>query len=127
MLSGKQRKAMSINSFSDWVQLPEIACPKVADTTKKGAVYKVYKVGFLAISTNDIPLEMRGVFQQAGKYILPTIDLQFGDTRQLCKLPVQLTEWAFDLTATVQYTGKSPFPVEVEFGVLDDRHYAEMI
>jgi hypothetical protein len=119
---------MPVESFSDWVRLPELGCPRIGDAAKKGSIYTVYKVGFLAIPVADIPLnDLPGVSRQAGKYLLPTIELQFADKKQLCRLPLPLTDWAIDLVALAQQAGKGLFPAKVEFGVLDDRHYAEVL
>ena len=98
------------------------------DSGRKGSIYTVFKIGFLALPAADMPIEdLFGISPRAGKYVLPTAELLFSGGRQLCKLPVQLTDWAFDLVAQVQSTGRTPFPSEIEFGVLDGRHYAEML
>jgi hypothetical protein len=116
-----------ITSFADWIRLPEVGCPKIEGPTKQGSVYTIYKVGFLGVSTTDIPIDFPSIVVQAEKYILPTIELDFGQERQLCRLPLQLTDWAFDLVALTQQLGGNPLPARIEFGVLDGRHYAEML
>lgn len=119
---------MVVNSLSDWVQLPEVGCPVIEQTEQKGSIYTVHKVGILALPPGSFPSEgAAGVVMQAGKYLLPTIEVEFGGTRQLCKLPIALSDWAIDLVALTRQIGRNPFPASVEFGILDGHHYAELL
>ncbi len=119
---------MTVRSLADWVLLPELGCPAISRETRKGAVYAVHKVGLLAIPEVDMPAgKVPGVMFESGKCLLPTIELAFGNEKKLCKLPLQLSAWAVDIIALTEQLGESPFPAEVEFGILNGRHYAEIL
>jgi hypothetical protein len=49
--------------------LPEIACPVIEGETRKGSIYNVHKVGFLALSAADCKdADLSGVVFERGKY-----------------------------------------------------------
>lgn len=118
---------MTVNSPDEWLKLPEVGCPVVSNKNHKGSTYTVHKVGILAVRPEECRnVDTRGVWFEAGRYFFPTIDVEFGKERQLCRLPLQLSNWAIDTVALAQ--GRNlRFPLGVEFGVLDGRHYAEML
>jgi hypothetical protein len=119
---------LALSSLADWLKLPEVICPVVSNETTKGSAYKVYKVGFLALSPADCGnTNVSGAMLQAGRYLFPTAEIEFGGEKQLCKLPLPLTGWALDSVAMTKMMNGSPFPMTVEFGILRNRHYAEML
>lgn len=119
---------MIVTSLPEWLDLPEVACPVVQNEGRKGSIYTVHKVGFLPVSPSDCKdTDIAGAHFEAGKYLLPTAEVEFGRRKQLCRLPLQLSDWAIDSVAMAYQMGKSPFPMRVEFGILRGRYYAEML
>ena len=119
---------MAVQSLTQWLALPEIACPVVQTTGNKGSIYIVHKIGFLALSAADIgEFDTSEVVYEASKYFFPTAEVEFGQAKQLCRLPLPLSNWAIDTVAMARQMGKSRFPQKVEFGILGDRFYAEIL
>lgn len=58
--------------------------------------------------------------------MFPTAIVTFGQEKQLCRLPLQLGPWAF-ATVSMAHQGGLRFPMDIEFGVLRGRHYAELL
>ena len=116
-----------IESVEGWLALPEISLPTLRSPDEKGSVVNVFKVGFLAVNDGDCAKAgIRAKKGPAGKSLLPTATVSFAGERQLCRLPVALSEWTFGCVSTAM-SGHNPFPSEVEFGVLDGRTYAELL
>ena len=118
---------MTIKSPGEWSNLAELVSPVIRTQAEKGSVYTVHKIGFLAMPLADCgDFDTTGVLFEAGRYFFPTADVEFGTERRLCRLPLQLSNWAIDTVAMAQ-TGEMRFPTKVEFGVFAGRHYAEML
>jgi hypothetical protein len=118
---------MAIRSPEEWEALPEIMCP-VIEGARKGSIYTVHAVGFLAMPvTGCKEVDLSGVLVEGEKCLLPTATIEFAEERQLCKLPLQLSDWALQAVALARQLGRSPFPLQVEFGILNGSHYAEML
>ncbi|MGH6817308.1 MAG: hypothetical protein ACREC1_00875 [Methylovirgula sp.] len=119
---------MAVASLAEWRLLPEITAPVIQDETHNGSVYRVHTIGFLAVPPADCEgFDTSGVIFEAGKYLFPTAELEFATEKQLCRLPLQLSNWAVDSVALVHQIGRNPFPMQVEFGILRGRYYAEML
>lgn len=116
-----------IESVEGWLALPEIFLPTLKSPNEKGSTVTVFKVGFLAVNEGDcVKAGIRAQKGAAGKCLLPTATVNFAEDRQLCRLPVALSEWTFSCV-TLAMNGYRPFPSEVEFGLLDGRAYAERL
>jgi hypothetical protein len=116
-----------VESIAEWQALPLPALPSLKNAGEKGIVYRVFKVGFLAVDLEDC--EQSGVkcqMSQTDKGLLPTAVLEFAGEKQLCRMPLELTHWA---VTAVQMAGSgvTVFPTEVEFGILNGRTYAEIL
>jgi hypothetical protein len=116
-----------IESAAEWIQLPELVVPTISAPTVQGSVYTVHKVGFVVATNDELRrLELSSPVAMGGRPILPTAVVQFADERQLCRLPTELVAWARDAVANAQ-SGLLRFPMQVEFGRLKGRVYAELL
>jgi hypothetical protein len=116
-----------VQTFAEWNALPEISFPVLRSDSDEGSTYAVRKVGWLLADRQDCRgIEIPAVAMAAGKVTLPTAVVMFDGEPQLCKLPIELGAWAFDQVAFA-HSGHNLFPANVEFGVLDGRHYAEIL
>jgi hypothetical protein len=116
-----------IQSVAGWLALPEIALPALVGAGEKGSVVMVFKVGFLAVSEVECAkADIRANRGPAGKCLLPTATVNFASVRQLCRLPIALSEWTYGCV-NMAMSGRNPFPSDVEFGVLNGRTYAELV
>lgn len=116
-----------ITSAQEWASLPEVSLPTIANDKDTGSIYTIFKVGFLAVSLaecNKIGLSSTTEF--GGKCVLATAVVDFAGQRQLCRLPIALTDWAIDCVALAN-SGKNLFPSKVEFGLLDGQTYAQLV
>jgi hypothetical protein len=120
-------KVERIGSVQEWMNLPEVFLPVIENGKGTGSIYNVLKVGFLAVSQAQCKqMGLNGVTAYGGKYILATAVVDFAGQRQLCRLPIGLTHWAFDCVALAN-SGNKPFPSKVEFGLLDGQAYAQFL
>jgi len=90
--------------------LPELKIPNISDGNE-GQIYNVKKVAFVRHKTKEA-IEN-----------LPLAHLKNG---QICKLPQELSGWAYDCVA-LAHSGLNAFPANVEFGIQDNEYYAEII
>jgi hypothetical protein len=119
---------MVVTSVAEWAMLPEIACPAIESEASKGSIFTVHKIGFLAVGPADcVGVDLSGAVFAAGKYMFQTAVVEFEREKKLCRLPHQVGNWAIDTVAVAQKLGRSPFPMQVEFGILRGRYYAEML
>jgi hypothetical protein len=81
---------MAISSLLEWKKLPEVNCP-VVGVVEKGEIYRVKKVGFLALSTQDCEEAYKpvAVFEM-GKYFFPTLEAIISNNVRVHRLPLQL-------------------------------------
>jgi hypothetical protein len=117
----------TIQSTADWLALPEIAFPVLKSTNDSGVRYTVHKVGFLAVDEKEC--QRAGIAAQpgpAGKRLLPTAMIEFSNTRALTRLPVELSDWAFECVSAA-HAGRLRLPGMVEFGELAGRKHAEFV
>lgn len=117
----------AVLTLEEYLALPELPIPAVADERALGVVYEVHKVGFFrasreACERRQIPADY---VEDADGCLLPTVVIGKAGRKEFYRLPVSLSEWAVQLVATAHSIG-NPLPCEVEFGILKDRHYAEM-
>ncbi|MBW8012275.1 MAG: hypothetical protein FVQ83_13745 [Chloroflexi bacterium] len=116
-----------ISSIEEWLELVELQLPNLRDPDEKGTIYNVKKVGFLAVPVKDCAGRIMKTRKIPGnKCLLPTIVLNIESKDELYRLPVELSEWVENCVA-MAHSGMSPFPSEVEFGILDGRSYAELL
>jgi hypothetical protein len=116
-----------VQTYDEWNSLPEIAFPTLKSDNDEGSSYAVRKVGWLFADRQDCnEVEIPPGAMAAGKVTLPTAVIMFDGEPQLCKLPIELGAWAFDLVA-LAHSGHNLFPAKVEFGVLDGRHYVKIL
>jgi hypothetical protein len=121
------KENLVIESAVDWLALAEITFPPLKSELDNGTTFTVYKVGFLAVREQDCQeLGIHAERGPAGKCVLPTSVIDFAGERKLCRLPVELSPWAFNCVA-MAHEGLLKFPATVEFGLLDGRKYAEII
>jgi len=100
---------MVVTSYKDWNNLNQLAIPFIKSTDEKGVIYKVKTVG---------------IFNYDSQF-MPTITIIHNGKDELLKLPLELSQWALNCVA-MAHSGMETFPSDVEFGVLDDRYYAEI-
>lgn len=98
-----------VTTREEWQALPEVVLPVLRDAGAKGHTYLVHRIGMVE------PLRAN----------LPTVTVDAAGQEQLCRLPVQLADWALSCIAFAR-RGALTFPQQVEFGVLDGRQYAEL-
>jgi hypothetical protein len=111
-----------ILSIAEWESLEVLPIPKLVSENEKGTVYTVLKVGVLFAKNATDYKE-----KEHKEYLyLPTITVGPGVNKCAFRLPLSLSAWAFDQVA-LTHSGDIAFPAEVEFGVLNDRVYAEYI
>lgn len=114
-------------SVEEWLNLPEPTFPSLKMDKEEGSIYTVLKVGFLAVAEADCTRNgLKAQVGPGGKCLLPTTVVEFAGTPQLCRLPVELTSWAFNCVAMAN-RGMNPFPSKVELGVRDGRTYVELL
>jgi hypothetical protein len=117
----------TITSIDEWLDLNRIECPKLQSDQESGSVFTVKKVGFVLVSPDEC--SSRGINAPAipgGKSALPTAVVQFDKEFELCSLPLELFDWV-EGCVSMAHAGINPFPIKVEFGVLDGRYYAEVL
>lgn len=116
-----------VASAIEWLALPELAVPVIASTSEAGAVFVVHKVGFLFLDAADCrKAKIEAPIVDRGKCALPTVTADYAGQRTLCRLPLDLSEWALSCVAMAQQ-GRRPFPCRIEFGSIEGRMYAEML
>ncbi|MEW6236046.1 MAG: hypothetical protein AB1656_11715 [Candidatus Omnitrophota bacterium] len=110
-------------SAEEWLELPEISVPPV-----DSKIYHVLKVGFALTSKQECyKLSIPAIEKEIGRCILPTCLIKNIDGKQvLHRCPLSLTEWAISTVALAQ-AGMNPLPCDIEFGIMGDRVYAEML
>lgn len=119
--------AFVVASLDEWKALPEIAVAAIKNERRQGTVYTFHKVGFFAIAVSDCrTIDTSGAILAAGKYVFPTAVVEFNDEKVLCRLPLQLSNWAFDAVALTRQL-RNHFPMRIELGILRGRHYAEIL
>jgi hypothetical protein len=118
----------NVESIAEWQALPQPTFSTLKNASDKGSVYHVFKVGFLVASPKDC--ERSGIKAKAnetGKCFLPTAVMDVAGEKQLCRLPLELTNWATTVVGMATTQGVNVFPTDIEFGILDGRTYAEML
>lgn len=117
----------TVQSTADWLALPQIAFPILKSMEDGGVRYTVHKIGFLAVDEEECQLaDIAAEPGPAGKRLLPTATIEFSDARTFVRLPVELSNWAFECVSAA-HAGHLRLPAMVEFGELAGRKYAELI
>lgn len=117
-----------VTSIEQYLALPELSMPAVPNEKAAGKNYRVHKAGFYAATEeecrrHDLDADLT---PEAGKYLLPTIVVSDdGGQKSFHRLPFSLAPWVIDAVA-LAHAGANPFPGTVEFGILKDRHYAQI-
>jgi hypothetical protein len=94
---------------------PILAPPVIASPDEQGKILEVDKIGFLGTDS---------IMASGATTYLETVD------GMIYRLPPELDVWARDLVVAVLSAGgrsSGAFPMRVEFGILNDRIYAEML
>ncbi len=116
-----------ITDLNGWLNLPNIEMPSLKSEKEKGSVFRVKKLGFVLVDKNECKRKGLNARQASGgKCALPTAVVLFGDKYELCSLPLELSEWVQQCVG-MAHSGMNAFPTQVEFGVLNNRIYAEML
>ncbi len=105
-----QEKGVSrkIDTFQEWISLPELPIKKIDAPEKEGSVYEIIRAGLLQIHTF-------GTVE-----LFPTATVKEQNQEIIYRLPRNLIEWVSDMFSITHYRGK-PFPCLVDFGNLGDR------
>jgi hypothetical protein len=120
-------KKPPIQSAIEWQALPEPQLPNLKDESESGTTYRVVKVGFLAVPSSQCKeINLKAKSAPGGRCLLPTAVVLFDGKEELCKLPIELSEWVENSVA-MAHSGIDLFPSDVEFGILKGRAYAEML
>ena len=117
-----------VRTIDEYLALPELPMPSVPSEEAPGRVYRVLKIGFYMATQAECEahgLEAMPVPERQ-RYALPTTVVEIEKKKEFFRLPHSLASWAFDAVA-VAHAIKNPFPCDVEFGILRDRHYAEIL
>lgn len=116
-----------VESITDWLALPEIAIPVLSSPSDSGTTHIVHKIGFLAVGIDECKREgLQAMSGPGGKCLLPTSVIEFAGSKKLCRLPLELADWAFQSVSAV-HAGQFRMPATVEFGSLQGRKYAEYV
>ena len=118
-----------VTTLPEWLALPELSVPTDAQSKGKGAVYHVLKVGFFAADPAECEKKnLSADSNPSGKCFLPTAFIRHKDgSEKLHRLPLSLQDWATDLVALAQVEKVKLVPCDVEFGLKEDRIYAEIL
>lgn len=118
-----------INTVPEWLRLPELPLRTITSERETGSVYRVLRVNWYAASEDD-RFFLRELFGRAdlahGSLSLPSIVVEQHGLQQMYRLPTSLSGWAVDVAAH-GIAGLLTFPIDVEFGVLMGRPYAEFV
>ena len=118
---------MKIVSARDWLEVPELPCPKIRSERENGKVYKVARVAVVAFPLSACDgIDLTDVWSEVGKFFFTKIEFTEAGKQHTRRLPLGLTNWAID-TVSLAQAGLLTFPMKIEFGVLDGRAYAEML
>ncbi|UVA77124.1 hypothetical protein [Pandoraea commovens] len=117
----------NVTAVSEWQSLQELPMPTLASVKDAGAVYSVLKVAFVWIDLSECRAANLPAQPIAdGKCALASILVDGEGRRELYRLPLSLSDWAFS-EVTLARQGLRKYPSEIEFGCLSDRHYAEIL
>lgn len=117
----------NVQSGNEWAELSEPQFPILKTDQENGSIFEVIKVGFYMATLDEC--EKLGVDAKkipGEKYALPTASVKFGNVFELCKLPIELTDWVLD-AVYMALNGTNVFPASVELGELNGRKYAEIL
>ncbi len=116
-----------ITDVEGWLNLPNMKMPSLKSEKETGSVFEVKKVGFVLADKNECKAKgLNAPEAPGGKLALPTAVVLFGDKYELCRLPVELSEWV-QQCVDMAHAGMNTFPTKVEFGMLSNRSYAEIL
>lgn len=118
-----------VNSIEEYLALPELPIPAVADENAPGRTVLVHKVGFYGAKKEEVRRHNldADLSVEAGRYLLPTaVAATDSGEKVFYRLPLSLAPWVIDTVAIAHAIG-NPLPCQIEFGLLNDRHYAEML
>ena len=115
-------------SVETYLTLPELPMPSVADEHAPGVVYQVHKIGFYPATEEECRRHKldADLDPDAGRYLLPTAVATVAKKKEFYRLPLSLAAWAGTVVA-MAHAGANPLPCKIEFGILRDRHYAEIV
>lgn len=116
-----------IRDVEGWLNLPNIEIPSLRSEKETGTIFEVKKVGFVLVDKNECKAKgLNAPEAPGGKSALPTAVVLFDDEYELCSLPLELSEWVQQCVG-MAHAEMNAFPTKVEFGVLNNRAYAEIL
>lgn len=116
-----------VTDVEGWLSLPKIEIPSLSSEKETGSVFDVKKVGFVLADKNECKASgLNAPEAPGGRSTLPTAVVLFGDEYELCSLPLELSGWVQHCVG-MAHAGMNAFPTKVEFGVLNNRAYAEIL
>lgn len=123
-----ERPKFSVLSVEEYLALPELQIAPVANEQAQGSVYEIAKVGFYGATEAECRKHKLDaeLDRDAGRHLLPTVVAVIGGEKRFYRLPLSLAEWAGTVVA-MAHAGANPLPCNVEFGLLRDRYYAEIL
>ena len=120
-------KNFVVTDVEGWLNLPNVEIPSLKSVEETGSIFEVKKVGFVIADRNECKSKgLDAPEASGGKAALPTAVVLFGDEYELCSLPLELSDWVQSCVG-MAHAGMNAFPTKVEFGILDNRAYAEML
>jgi hypothetical protein len=93
--------------YNDVSKHPVLEIPVITNGNENGRCYKVLSIGMVRTG-------------------IAMITIQIDKNAVAYRLPVELTEWA-QTAIGMAMSGIKPLPTNIEFGVLRDRYYAEIL
>jgi hypothetical protein len=125
-MEGFMNNNFVITDIEGWLKLPNIDIPSLKSENETGSIFEVKKVGFVLVDKNECKRKgLNASEAPGGKCALPTAVVLFNGEYELCSLPLDLSEWVQHCVG-MAHAGMNAFPTKVEFGVLNNRAYAEM-
>ena len=113
-------------TVKEWQALPELEFKTITDPHKqKGSVYRVLKVGAFNVQAYD-KLGMKRLDATIPEIGLPLAHVDENGQTKMYRLPLDLAEWV-ETAISLAMSGMNAFPSNVEFGIVEGRHYAEIL
>jgi len=116
-----------VKDIEGWLNLPNINIPSLSSEEETGSIFNVKKVGFVLVDEDECKSKgLKAHGAPGGKSTLPTVVILFDGEYELCSLPLELSGWVQEYVG-MAHANMNVFPTKVEFGVLKNRAYAEIL
>lgn len=116
-----------INSAGEWQNLPTPDLPTLKSAEETGAIYEVVKLGYYPASKEEcLAIGIKADQPHGVAYALPFAHMKLEQDIQLCRLPIELTSWVLRALLITQ-RGANPLPAKIEFGMIDEKVFAEIL